>query len=396
MPNFFAAFPDICIEDKIIVCAARTEISDVDQAVLKSLSRENVDWNIVFQKAGQHKVQHLVYWQLNKVAADIIPWEIQVSLKQDFSNHVFNNLKLTSELIKLLELCKANNIRVVPIKGPMLAQIAYKNLSLRSFSDLDFFVSKEGALKIKDLLVARSFRLNGLNETANNDDFFYEHALYELAFLSADKTVAIDLTWNIEAPAILFTVPEDFIAENLINIELNGYPVPSFSCETLFLILNIHTAKHYWTRLCWVCDIHEFMRSFPNIDLDAILHRAARLKIKNIILTNLLIINWLYDFKLPESVMDLIANNRTVKKHAQRILDHLLSRSHLPNMIYEMISSVQLRDSLLLGVKDFLLRLMSPTLIELSLIKLPKCLFPLYWIIRPVYLAVRRVRNYFI
>jgi len=53
-----------------------------------------------------------------------------------------HNFFLTKELLELLTLFEAHCIPASPYKGPALAIMAYGNLALRQFSDLNILVHK--------------------------------------------------------------------------------------------------------------------------------------------------------------------------------------------------------------------------------------------------------------
>ena len=47
---------------------------------------------------------------------------------------------LTSELIKIMKLLEENDIKAIAFKGPTLAQLAYGDVTLRQYVDLDLLV----------------------------------------------------------------------------------------------------------------------------------------------------------------------------------------------------------------------------------------------------------------
>src|SRR3989442_13911657 len=50
------------------------------------------------------------------------------------------NLRLTSELVRILDACSTHGVRALAYKGPTLAVLAYGDLGLRPFRDLDIVV----------------------------------------------------------------------------------------------------------------------------------------------------------------------------------------------------------------------------------------------------------------
>ena len=60
---------------------------------------------------------------------------------------------MTVELNKILKLLKANNIDTIPYKGPVLASLAYGDIALRQFQDLDISINQSDIFKTKDILI---------------------------------------------------------------------------------------------------------------------------------------------------------------------------------------------------------------------------------------------------
>src|ERR1700681_921232 len=67
---------------------------------------------------------------------------------------------LTGKLLRLLELFQAAEIPVIPLKGPVLAQILYGDPVLREFEDLDLLVRKRDVLRALQLLNAHGYAVD--------------------------------------------------------------------------------------------------------------------------------------------------------------------------------------------------------------------------------------------
>ncbi len=55
-----------------------------------------------------------------------------------------------------------------------------------------------------------------------------------------------------------------------------GFILPTFSPESQILILSVHSAKHDWTKLSWICDISEFIQK-ENIDWKKIILASRKI-----------------------------------------------------------------------------------------------------------------------
>lgn len=84
----------------------------------------------------------LVYKRL-KNYQELVPKIVLSGLKLNYMNIVKHNMLLTSELIKIMKLLEENDIEAVSFKGPILAQLAYPDITLRQYADLDILIKKE-------------------------------------------------------------------------------------------------------------------------------------------------------------------------------------------------------------------------------------------------------------
>ena len=79
-------------------------------------------------------------------------------LKLYYKKNFLQMIKITHELIRIIELFKEKNIRVLSLKGPPLAEIIYNDISLRTSVDLDFLVSVNDINTVEKLLSREGYK----------------------------------------------------------------------------------------------------------------------------------------------------------------------------------------------------------------------------------------------
>ncbi len=62
---------------------------------------------------------------------------------------------MTAELIRLLKIFQEAEVPVISFKGPILAQLAYGDISFRIFSDLDLLIKESDLVKVHNLLTKK-------------------------------------------------------------------------------------------------------------------------------------------------------------------------------------------------------------------------------------------------
>ncbi|MEJ7712181.1 MAG: nucleotidyltransferase family protein, partial [Pyrinomonadaceae bacterium] len=109
-------------------------------ARIESLLRQELDWEYVFERAKQNFVTPLLCRNLIDNFAESIPCDILIRLENYLHLHTLSNLRLTRELLEITSLLESHDISVLAFKGPTLSLLAYGDLALRQFSDLDVLV----------------------------------------------------------------------------------------------------------------------------------------------------------------------------------------------------------------------------------------------------------------
>jgi hypothetical protein len=99
-----------------------------------------VDWDQVFRLAERHGVLPLAVRNLTEHARGLSS-EINRALRSAYDANLRRNLWFTAELTRIMQQFDRAHLSAVPYKGPALAQLLYRDLGLRSFSDLDFLIA---------------------------------------------------------------------------------------------------------------------------------------------------------------------------------------------------------------------------------------------------------------
>ena len=141
------------LEVELLIHCARTHI-DVERIDrVKSLVKQDINWQYLLNIANKNKILPLLYWHLSQIVPEVISTNELLFLRDQFNKSSKSNLFLSRELLKIFNLFESKNISVMPFKGPVMIYNLYKNLALREFCDLDILIHKEDLFKIKELLM---------------------------------------------------------------------------------------------------------------------------------------------------------------------------------------------------------------------------------------------------
>lgn len=376
----------LCHEDELLLCCARTRVDLETHKRIISLVNYDLDWEHLLQMASRHGLRPLLYHNLNSICPEKVPEDILAELYEHFNVNVRKNLLLTGELKKILELLKSNGINAIPFKGPVLAFFAYGNISFREFSDVDILIDKSYALKAKDVMISNEYELYS---PVKVNDHRYLELESEYRFISKETEVNIDINWNFEGIIFSFQTNPCFLFSNLKSINFNSFDIYNFSQVNLLLMLCIHTAKHDWKRLSWLCDISEFLKKNKYIDWDETLEKAEKLGIKRILFINLFLAEKFFDLKIPKEIKIYLDSDSTVIKISSQIIKTLYKQNRSLNIFEKFFLDLRRRDSIFYGFKDCINDLTRYSYKDFEDLPLPIFLFPLYIFIRPFLLLKR-------
>lgn len=336
--------------------------------------------------ATRHRLRPLLYYNLNSICPEKVPEDVLSGLKEFYQDNVRKNLMLTGELIKVMELLENNGIKAFTYKGPVLAAQAYGNIGLREFGDIDIFIDKEDALKVKDLMIGNGYEL--YPHLNFKDDEYYLKFVTEHRFINKNNGTIIEIKWKFEGDFFSFPVNSDFLKAKKVEYPLNGFTLITFSSFSELLILSVHSAKHDWTKLSWICDISEFIKK-ERIDWKKVIEDSHILSINRILFTNLILARDLFDLRLPEEIEHQLKTDVMANKMSLQVKKRIFIGKNSLNLFQKFFLDLIKRENTFYGIKDCFNSFIRPGYRDFKDFPLPKQLFPLYHLIRPFLLLKR-------
>ncbi len=365
-------------EIELLLCCAHSPMSSETSARALSLLGQELDWYYLIETASRHAVIPLLYSNLERLSP--VPDTALRYLRAEFQANAMRNLVLSGELIRLLRLFAANGIDALPFKGPALAMLAYRDMALRTFGDLDILVRKADFYRAKAILTAEGYRSFSPSRIQRDETQLQFSGDYN--FMRQDGQVQLDLQWMVLSRFFSFTLSTEYLWNRREVITMNGTTLPTVSRQDLLLILCAHGTKHFWTRLGWVCDVAELIRA--EFDWDSVIAQARELGGERMLLLGLSLANDLLDAPVPEAVLKSIEQDGTlsalVAQVRERIIDERTGQEKARLSPFHLRAKERLRDRL----RYVLYMATVPTDEDLRLIDLPR---PLYFLYYPLHVA---------
>lgn len=339
--------------------------------------------------AHAHGIFPLVYHAIQEHAADLLSNDTLDDLKQENLTIVMQNMRMTAELIRIMRLLEENGIGALAFKGPALAQLAYGDITLRQYGDLDILIRKKDIAKTIALLTKDEYIPEIHLPEATQKMFF---ACVNV--IGLEKTTRIEIHWELVSKnyAINWEESELWIASNTINI--NGTLIPMLSYNTHLLYLCAHGSKHLFERLEWVSDIDRFIRENPALAWQSLFEDAQSKGIERMLLLGLFLCHKLLATPLPENISTRVVSDPAVAKLGNHIIKLHFSTSNTSGKSYGTFRLLyQMREKLADQLSFTYRGIFAPTLEDFKYIKLPRSLIFMYSIIRPFRLLMKYLPN---
>jgi Uncharacterised nucleotidyltransferase len=384
---------DTFLEMDILLLCSRTSLNPEQCDRLQTLIQQPLDWAALLQTADEHSLKPLLYSNLSKYCATFVPVDTLTQLQTHYDQNFQKNLYRTTELLKIVEDFETNGIAVLCFKGPTLTQMAYGNLALRQFLDLDLLVPELAVVQATHRLKSQGYIPQ--YDLSDQQVFNYARLRNEHSFWNEEKQICIDLHWAILPRYYSFSPDSEILWAERDRMTFASKTVETLSREHLLLFLCAHGAKHNWSCLFWICDLAELLRVSPNLDWQKIWQYEGQLGSPRMLRLGLYLAHRILSAPLPCTVLKALVADTSIPFQVQHIQSQLF---HSPKKVSNFLKMDFLkRDFVYLktfnSFKDIIWYwvdiILIPTPLEWQIITLPKILFFLYYPIRVIRLLLR-------
>ena len=364
-----------------LLCAITRRRDDPVARELEPLAGKILDWNSLIFLAQEHRILPLLFSRLEELGPSV-PDKVRESLRVEYQRNVFHSLANTVELLDILTVFDREMIPAMPFKGVVLAASVYPDPMARPAGDLDVLIYYRHLLRATAILLERDYELKTpvhADGTPAAEDY------YEYHFERRADGLVLELRWRLELtqPRFRHDLGMDWVWPRRRSALLAGATVPNMSPEVAMLVLCMHGCKHVWSRLIWVCDVAQSLAAYPDLDWKEVQREAKQSGLWRSLALGVLLAHGIAGAPVPPDILRCFQNDRSARTLAEHIQEHMFDspgstpKSRVPY-------SVQL-----LGFSDRLKLLLSfnfmrPNERDRALLPLPKSLYFLYYLLRPL------------
>lgn len=365
-------------ENELILLIARRELDAERRAELRRLLRQEINWDYLFATAQAHGVLPLLHKHLG---AANVPSHFLSRLKREWVANSQNVLHLIAKQLRVYKLFKENNIPVALFKGPLLAQMAYGEISLRQAGDIDVLINRAHFEQARTLLASLGYEMSPHLTSAQLASHLSNHC--ELQFMRDEWFTVVDLHWDLAPRSFVFKLQAEEVMSRLQSVSLAGTTVETFGTEDLVLYLSMHGAKHLWRRLEWIASLAECLRAIPDLDWNLLVQRAEQAHATRMLALGLRLVEKFSDLRIPSHVLPDAGMQQVADQVHEQLFNTFGAADSTETNLYNLRIMDRKRDALV----SVLRAIFVPTLPDWQALALPAPLHSLYYAFRPLRLS---------
>lgn len=352
----------------------------------------NLDWNELERMANLQSMTPAVASMLTKHCRASISPEICQRLREELRHTAWVNLAAVHEWQRVVKALSAAGVSAISIKGPALALIAYRSFAMRQFTGVDLLVRPTEVVRARDVLVNEGYRLSS-PVVSDSDTALLRSHNRELGFVNEERGTLIELHRGVLHEMFSFQLPVDQLFESACLECHDGMSFRSLSPEYLLLYLCAHGTKHCWISLRWLCDVACYVQTVQELDWDICIRRAEATNCDLVLKHSLLLGQQVLGLELPSTIRDYVCGDAkalALSKTASAFLfrdDGELG--YRETLRYHLAFARDWRDRIRF-VRE---RVFAPAEPDWQKVHLPRSLYFLYYLVRPVRFLIERLSN---
>ncbi|RQH01245.1 nucleotidyltransferase domain-containing protein [Natrarchaeobius oligotrophus] len=345
---------------------------------------DRVDWDRVRELTIRHGLSSLVLEAVREHSVGSMPKKTLESLADRSRQVSRRNLRMLQEVASLSSAFRAEGVRAIPYRGPIVSEVALGSVGRRAFGDLDFLVSREEIPALRSILLDRGYEhrfvLETTDELTERQRWAYARYSRDYAFTHRNEPLEVELHWRVVSRRFPSAIRLETVWDRRSTLSVAGTDVPVLSDEDRLLTLCVHGTRHRWERFMWICDVSAYVRSH-SFDWETVIERARRHNRERMLYLGLSVTDRVLGLELPASVRRAIESDPEIESLTTHVRDRLFDDAsywYLDEKRYQARTLDKRRDRIAFWIKGAV----EPDRGEIELVSLPRPLVPLYAVVR--------------
>jgi len=243
-------------------------IADADAAASAPAQSAPQAWDAILDLALRHGVAPLLQRALRSNGRlALLPQSVRTRLDEASRAVALDNLRNYGQFRRIATALTERGVPLIALKGLHLAELVYRDISLRPMADLDILVPHAQVDAAVAALAALDFELS--NKAPGG---------YDLSLSHRSLGTLVEVHWTLATPEEPYTPPIEHIWRSAVTVRLGDAQVQVMSPEFLLLHVCTHLACHHLFAfdLRALCDIVEIVQAHPDLDWDTVVDQGRR------------------------------------------------------------------------------------------------------------------------
>ncbi|OVE74347.1 hypothetical protein BVX94_00625 [bacterium B17] len=368
----------------ILLCLRAENDKTVIPEINQIIRDKYVGWSRLASEASRHRVIPLVV----KALGDLMPASnkeflaAQDDLKKTLQANTVRNLFLVSELEKVQKVLGSYGIKTLAFKGPVLAQLAYDDVSMRQFDDLDLLVARSCIIRAMKMLMAEGYEPKiDLPDAARR---MHIREDWGCALHSPAEEYYIELDSSIVPRNYVFDLNLNDLHERAVSVEIDGKIFKSLSVEDQIHLLCVHGGKHLWERWLWLTDLDGLVRNNPEADWPLIIKRAENTGTIRLLVLGMFLAEKYVGTGIPSEISKRVEKDSVLNELAEYVVPYMEgTASSFDGWKKTMPFILKARERAGDRAKYFCRFLFRPSYSDWKTFRLPQSLSFFYYLLRP-------------
>lgn len=302
--------------------------SNSPKAEISSLFSSEIDWDLLLQRAEEHRVVPLLFKKLKSDYSELVGDSILEKFQNRYQVIAKFNFARSTQLIKLVGQIEKHDLPVIAYKGMALAEFAYKDTTLRQFGDVDLLIRKKDFFEVKNHLI--EIGCKPVWELSEKQERAVLKYYYEYPFFYGETDTLVEVHWEFLELFFAFDIKMKDVWKRSQTIKHYGRQLQTLSAEDYLVVLCTHGSKHFWYRLSWICDVAKLIEN-TRINWDLVVKLATQTGSLRMVRLGIYLVRELLHTKIPNEISKQISKDSEAVLLGERIKDYIFGKETEPN-----------------------------------------------------------------
>lgn len=378
-------------EIALCVLACRACLDNAIQHQLRSfIENTEIDWTRFSEIIKTLKLKPIVAKVFIGVA-DILPTTYADQLQKSTMAQSAQLMQRTAEVINIHNKLKDAGIENIPYKGVILSQQLFGDNISRQSSDMDFLINPRDFAKAKSILETEGYVADYYNPAYEK---FILNTSHELILRKRKGNIGLnfELHWAITNKMLDIPITNKEVMNEKMVCRIGGVEIETFSLQNHFMVILIHHGVNdIWRSMRHAMDVALFIQLHGKfIDWEKLCANALKHKIHYTTSIGIQLAHELFGTSVPAQFSKKPAGIGVILHNMLRYPPIVKGKLKTDNIKQQLA----LRDSTMDKLRviwAYVRTGITPNIRDMEAIHLPGILYPLYYIIKPFRIFVKKV-----